>query len=68
MNYQEKHGNLILSEHLMSKLSPANQAKFRRLPADTQEMILNAAIEEGKIKIESQVKRGEPVKLSKLCK
>tara|TARA_Y100000401_G_scaffold27488_1_gene19731 strand:- start:105 stop:329 length:225 start_codon:yes stop_codon:yes gene_type:complete len=67
MNYQEKHGNLILSEHLLSKLSPANQAKFRRLPAETQEMILEAALEEGQIKIESRVKREEPYKLSQVC-
>ena len=68
MNYQEKHGRLILSEHLLSKLSPANQAKLRRLPPETQEMILEAAIEEEQIKIESRVKRGKPVKLSELCK
>tara|TARA_R100000329_G_C7569033_1_gene201353 strand:+ start:635 stop:859 length:225 start_codon:yes stop_codon:yes gene_type:complete len=67
MTYQEKHGALILSEFLMSKLSPVNQAKLRRLPAETQEMILEAAIEEGQIKIESRVKRGEPVKLSQVC-
>tara|TARA_R100000231_G_scaffold2847_6_gene5259 strand:+ start:1987 stop:2193 length:207 start_codon:yes stop_codon:yes gene_type:complete len=68
MNYQEKHGALILSEFLMNKLSPANRAKFRRLPAETQEMILNAAIEEGQVKIVSRVKRGKPCKLSEVCK
>lgn len=68
MNYEEKHGKLILSEFLMSKLSPANRAKLERLPPETQEMILNAAIEEGQIKIESRVKRGKPVKLTELCK
>jgi mRNA-degrading endonuclease RelE of RelBE toxin-antitoxin system len=51
----------------MNKLSPANQAKLRRLPRETQEMILEAAIEEEQIKIESRVKRGKPVKLSELC-
>jgi hypothetical protein len=67
MTYKEKHGALILSEYLMNKLSPANQAKLRRLPRETQEMILEAAIEEEQIKIESRVKRGKPVKLSELC-